>query len=71
MRMVTLSYVLNEDLGLKSISFDYNDTGLEENSGLLRSIAFATIEALVKNDDSVKVQYLLNELGIERLSDKE
>lgn len=66
MKAITLTFNLTDELGLKSIVFDYNDTGLPENSETLRKIAIATLKAISDNQESCGVQDLLNDLDIPR-----
>lgn len=66
MAYIQLGLFFNDKLGLKSVRIDHNDTGLPDDSKLLERVAFTLLKAIRINEDSVKVQDLLNELGIER-----
>jgi len=66
LKHVQLTISLSEDLEMKTVSIDYNDTGLPDNSELVKKIAYTLLKSLSINKDDIKVQDLLNELGIER-----
>ena len=66
MPYIKLGLFFNDELGLKSVRIDHNDTGLPDDSVLLKRVALTLLKAIRINEDSVKVQDLLNELGIER-----
>lgn len=68
MYLIQLSFQFNDNLVLKSVEIDYNDTGLENNSGTLKRVAITLLKAIEINKDSVAVQDLLSELGIKRSS---
>ena len=65
MKLIQLTFELTDELGIKSISYVYNDTDLPSNSETLGSIAIAILKAINLNKDSLLVQDLLNELNIE------
>ena len=65
MHYIQLGLHLNEKLGLKSVSIDFNSTDLNNDSKLLEILAFTILRGLKINKDSVLVQDLLNELNIE------
>ena len=65
MHHIQLGLHLNEKLGLKSVSIDFNSTDLNNDSKLLEILAFTILRGLKINKDSVLVQDLLNELNIE------
>lgn len=58
-------HLTDDDLGLKKVTIDHNDTDLESNSKLLELVAFAIIKSLRLNKESLMVQDLLSELGID------
>lgn len=62
--IIQLMFDIKDDMGLKSITFQYNDTPLPENSETLKSLAITILKSLKLNRDSVMVQDLLNELDI-------
>lgn len=66
MKNIQLSISLSDDLGLKAIVYDYNDTELPSNSETLGNIAIAILKSLHLNKDDLLIQDLLNELDISR-----
>lgn len=70
MKWIQLSLHLTDDLGIKNVVIDYNDTGLESNSELVRLIAVTLLKSLKLNKDTLAVQDLLNELGIKTSNQK-
>lgn len=66
MKTINLSLILNERLGLKSVTINYNDTDLPSDSELIRKVSITLLKSLSLNKDTIIVQDLLNELGIER-----
>lgn len=64
MKYVTVVFCLTDDLLLKEIVIDSNDTELPSDSDLLKKLSCATLKSLHLNKDSVMVQDLLNELDI-------
>jgi hypothetical protein len=64
MKHLEIVFGFTDELGLKSVQFNYNDTGLPEDSELLRRVACALIESLSVNKESLKVQDILNQLDI-------
>jgi len=65
MKAIQLMFIIGDDLGLKSVTFQYNDSGLPDNSTTLKTLSIAVLKSLKMNKDSVIVQDLLNELDIE------
>ncbi len=65
---IQLGISLTDELGIKSIAISYNSTELENDSKLIEKLAFTILKSLKLNKESVAVQDLLNELGIERSS---
>lgn len=55
---------MTEDLGIKSVAIDYNDTHLKDDGKLIELIAIALLKGLKANNDSIIVQDLLNELNL-------
>jgi len=66
MKHIQLLIHLSEDLVLKSVEIEYNDTGHPDDSKLLEMVAYTLLKALKRNKEDIKVQDLLNELKIER-----
>jgi hypothetical protein len=64
MKYIQLGFFLTDELGIKSILIDQNNTGLPNDSKLLENIAFAILKASHINRDSLILQDLLNELDI-------
>ena len=64
MKHIQITVGLSDDLGIKSITFDYNDTNLPCDSKLIELLSFAMLKSCRINEESVKVQDLLNEVGI-------
>ena len=64
MKCIRLEIILTDDLGIKSISIDQNETGLPSNSGLIRKVAIAVLQSISLNKESIQVQDMLNELNI-------
>jgi hypothetical protein len=71
MKAITLTLNLSDELQLKSIEWLENDTELPETIDTLRGIAVCILKSIKANEDSLKVQDLLNELGIERSGEGE
>lgn len=68
MKYIQFGIQLTDDLGIKAVVIEYNDTGLDNDSKLIETVAFTLLRSLNLNKESVAVQDLLNELGIERSS---
>jgi lantibiotic modifying enzyme len=66
MNYVTLTFELTSDLRLKAVTVDHNDTELNGDSDLLKGLAFALLECLSTNKESILVQDILNDLNIPR-----
>lgn len=66
MGYIQLSIFLTDDLAIKGVTFDHNDTGFKEDGELLESIASTLIATIKAHKDSIVVQDLLRELGIKR-----
>lgn len=64
MKYIQLGIVLTDDLILRSLTFQANDTGLPSNSELALNIAQAIAKSISLNKESVSVQDMLNELNI-------
>lgn len=64
-KQITLSFHLEgENLGLKSVTFDVNETDLPNDSELLKMLATTLLKSIIINKQDVLVQDLLNELDI-------
>lgn len=67
MKHIKLLYSFTDDLALKEVEFQFNDTGLEDNSDLLKKVSIAMLKSIYHNEDSLAVQDLLNTIeGIQR-----
>ena len=66
MPYIQLGINLNDQLGIKSVIVEHNDTGFADDSKLIEMVATALLKGLRMNKDSIQVQELLKELGIER-----
>jgi len=66
MKNIQISISLSDDLGIKAIVYNYNDTELPSNSETLGNIAIAILKSLHLNKDDLLIQDLLNELDISR-----
>lgn len=64
MPTIVLQLDISNDLGVKSVIIDYNDTGLPDDSNLIRKVAITLLKCLDQNEDSIKTADMLNELGI-------
>lgn len=65
MAIIQLMLNLTDDLRIKNIIYEYNDTNLPSNSETLGNIAVAILRSLKLNKDSLVVQDLLIELNID------
>ena len=65
MAAISLMINLNDELGITSIVYSYNDTELPSNSETLGKISLAILKSLHLNKDSLLVQDLLSELNID------
>lgn len=66
LKFITLTFVVDEDLHLKNIQFDENETDLPNNSDTLKAIAIATLKGMYRDKEGIAVQDLLIELGIKK-----
>ena len=64
MKYIQLGIHLTEELGLKSVTIDHNETDLPSDSNLINLVAFALLRSINLNKESVDLQDVLNELGI-------
>lgn len=65
MKTIKLNISLSDDLCLKTVTIDENDTGLPDNHITLTRVAFAIIKAVNANKEHLAVHDLLNELNID------
>jgi len=64
MKHISITLNMTDDLGIQSVTIDYNDTNLPDNGELLELIAKALLKGLAVNNDKIVVQDLLNELNL-------
>jgi hypothetical protein len=69
MKHIALGINLTHELGIKSVTIDYNDTDLPSDSKLINLIAFALLKSIHINNEDLDLQDTLNEVGI-KLSEK-
>jgi len=55
-KMIKLTFEISDDYKLKSIVFDYNDTGLPNSSHTLKNLATAILVAVSENKKSLIIQ---------------
>ena len=65
MKHITLTFNIDDNMGLRSVTYDYNDTSLPNDSNMLEMIAVALLKSVRDNKDTLIVQDLFNELGID------
>lgn len=66
MKTITLTFNISEDLAIKGVQFDFNDTCLPDDSITLYRLALALAVSVKSNEESLGVQDLLNSLDINR-----
>ena len=64
MKYIELGIQLTDDLRLKSVTVNHNNTDFESDSKLIQRLAFAILKSIHANKESTGVQDLLNELDI-------
>jgi len=64
MKHISITLNMTDDLGIQSVTIDYNDTNLPDNGELLELISKALLKGLAMNNDKIVVQDLLNELNL-------
>jgi hypothetical protein len=64
MKYIQLGLHLTDDLGIKSVTIDHNETDLPSDSKLITLIAFALLKSIHLNKSDLELQDMLNELGI-------
>ena len=63
-KYIDLGFHFTEDLGLKAITFNHNDTHLPDDSKTLELIAIAMLKALHTNKQDMEIQDILNHFNI-------
>ena len=66
MPSVWLAINLDKELKIKTVSINHNDTGMDNNSQLIKDLCFTLLKSMTLNKDDIQVQDLLNELGIKK-----
>lgn len=64
MKCIEISIFLTDDLRLKSIAIDKNDTGLESDSKLLKKVCISILQSISLNKQDIEIQDILNNLNI-------
>lgn len=64
MKHIQISIDLSDELGIKSASINYNDTGLKSDSELVIKVAYTLLQSFSANKDDVLLQDLLREVNI-------
>lgn len=64
MKQIQLTFTMSDELFLKSVTIDQNDTGLKNDSELILKVCSAIIRSFMNNKDSLAVQDMFNELNI-------
>lgn len=65
MKLICLWLELTDELGLKSVVIDHNDTGLPSDSELLKKVAWALLKSLHHNHEELTINDLMNEINEE------
>jgi hypothetical protein len=66
MKYIELAIELNDGLGIKAVSIKYNDTGVPNDSKLLKTVAITLLKSLRLNANDIELQDLLNDIGIDK-----
>ena len=66
MKMIQITLNLTDELAIKSIFIDENDTGLPNDTTLLENVAIGLIKVINKNRKDLQIQDLLYEANINR-----
>ena len=64
MKKIVISFEITEDNKLKSTTFEFNDTPMKSDSDTLMKLLFTGLKALSINREDVKIQDMLNDIGI-------
>lgn len=66
MKHIKLTILFDNDLAMKSVIIDSNDTGIPESSDLLVKIAVCMLTSIKANKEDIAIQDLLRGTGIIR-----
>lgn len=64
---IVLHVTLTDELKVKSITFNHNDTGLESGKDLLDKLSRALLQSIEMDRNNDDINELLNELKISRI----
>ena len=68
MRTITISFEITEENKLKSTTFEFNNTSMKSDSETLMKLFYTGLKALTINSEDVKIQDMLNDVGIKYFS---
>jgi len=66
MKYIQITLLVSDEMHLKSIQFDENETELPNDSNTLKLLAEAMLRGLNKDKECIAIQDVLNELNIPR-----
>lgn len=66
MRIVTLTFAINDKNCIKDIVIDINETDMPNDSNLIKTICWTAVKAIHNDKEDIAIQDLLNELGIKK-----
>lgn len=66
MKLVTLTFAINDKNCIKDIVIDINETDLPNDSNLIKTICWTAVKAIHNGKEDIAIQDLLNELGIKK-----
>ena len=61
MKIIQITFNLTDELGIKSIVIDQNDTGLPNNTDTIENLAFALYKVIKVNRQDLQIQDILHE----------
>jgi len=64
MKYIQLGITLNDDLAIKSVIIQHNDTGLEDDYKLLKLVSIALLKSVILNEEDLELKDILKECGI-------
>jgi hypothetical protein len=66
MKYIQLGLEFSDELQLKSISIQYNETELKSDAELIIKISKALLISFEKNKESIELQEILSDVGISK-----
>lgn len=63
---IQLGIHLSEDLGLQSVTIDFNSTELDSDSDLVKRVAITLLKSMILNKEDVQIQDILNKYDISK-----